>query len=551
MPRVTGGRAVVEQLEREGVDVVFGMPGVHTLDIYDAVIDSDIDHVTTRHEQGAGFMADGYARTTGRVGVALVITGPGLTNAATPIGQAYSDSSPLLVISSQNETNEADRGKGYLHELKDQQGVMENIAAYSEQVDRVADVPAAITEAFDYLDGHRPRPVHIQIPTDVLAREEQVNLARRGSESSAEAADDSLAGPSANLPTDSRAASVDAERIDAAADRFAEADRPLLLLGGGASGAAEQARRLVEQTRVPVVTTVAGKGVVSEDHALSLGATMGNDAAAEFVESRDLVLAVGTELSPREIRSIDLPESLIQIDIDYRNLGKTYPTEIGIVADAAAALRELADKVESQGVRFGEDQREEVAELKRKLAADAAEDRDDRHRILETLRESLDDDAVVVNDMTKICYAAMSDLPTYEPNTFLFPRGYGTLGFSPPAAYGAAVGLPDRQVVSLVGDGGFLFTVQDLATAVKYDLSVPIVIVNDECYGVVDDVQERDYGRTIGTDIENPDFVATARAFGAAAERIDVAEVEDQLPTALDEAFARDRPTVVEIPVDF
>ncbi|WP_274380514.1 thiamine pyrophosphate-binding protein, partial [Halorussus amylolyticus] len=174
MSRLTGGQAVVEQLEREGVDVVFGMPGVHTLEIYDAVIDSEIDHVTTRHEQGAGFMADGYARTTGRVGVALVITGPGLTNAATPIGQAYSDSSPLLVISSQNETNEADRGKGYLHELKDQQGVMENIAAYSQQVERVADIPDAISEAFEYLDGHRPRPVHIQIPTDVLAREDDV-----------------------------------------------------------------------------------------------------------------------------------------------------------------------------------------------------------------------------------------------------------------------------------------------------------------------------------------------------------------------------------------
>ncbi|WP_202935173.1 thiamine pyrophosphate-binding protein [Halorussus amylolyticus] len=340
---------------------------------------------------------------------------------------------------------------------------------------------------------------------------------------------------------------MDSERIEATADRLADADRPLLLVGGGASGAAEHARNLVETTGAPVVSTVAGKGVVSEDHPLSLGATLASESVAEYVESRDLVLAVGTELSPREIRDIDLPENLIHIDIDYRMLDKTYPTEIGIVADAEVALAELVEEVDSRGVYVG-DHTDRVAELR----ADAATtDRDDRHRILDALRESLDDDAVVVNDMTKLCYEAMGELPIYEPDTFLFPRGYGTLGFSPPTAYGAAVGNPDRQVVALVGDGGFLFTVQDLATAVKYDLGLPVVVVNDECYGVVDDVQQRDYGRTIGTDIENPDFVATAEAFGAAAERLDVADIETELPAALDDAFARDRPTLIEIPVDF
>jgi len=526
MPRLTGGEAVVAQLEREGVDVVFGMPGVHTLDIYDALADSSVEHVTTRHEQGAGFMADGYARTTGRVGVALVITGPGLTNAATPIGQAYSDSTPLLVISSQNETNEADRGKGYLHELKDQGGVMESIATYSETVERVADVPAALAEAFAHLDTHRPRPVHLQIPTDVLAREETVALVDRDRD--------------VDL-------SPDEDRLDAAADLLADSSRPLLVVGGGASGAAAEARQLVEETGMPVVSTVAGKGVVPEDHPLSLGATLGEESVDDFVASRDFVLAVGTELGPREFDTVDLPETLVQIDLDYSNFGRTFPTELGIVADAATALNALADRVAERGLRSGH-ARDTVADLRSEAAAD---DRDDRHRILDALRGALDDDAVVVNDMTKLCYEAMAELPVYEPDTFLFPRGYGTLGFSPPTAYGAAGGDPDRQVVALVGDGGFLFTVQDLATAVKYDLGVPVVVVNDDRYGVVDDVQLRDYGRTIGTDIENPDFVALARAFGAAGERLDVDEVETALPAALHDAFARDRPTVVEIPVDF
>jgi len=217
MPRLTGGQAVVEQLEREGVGVTFGIPGVHTLEIYDALVDSGIDHVTARHEQGVGFAADGYARTTGRVGVCLVITGPGLTNVATAVGQAYSDSSPLLVISTANATNEADRGKGHLHELKDQRGVMESIAAESFHVDRVADVPETIAAAFDYLDSHRPRPVHVQIPTDVLERAEPVELVER-------------AAPLLPAP--------DTKRIEEAADRLADAEKPLLVAGGGAVDAA-------------------------------------------------------------------------------------------------------------------------------------------------------------------------------------------------------------------------------------------------------------------------------------------------------------------------
>lgn len=531
MPRMTGGQAVVEQLAREGVDVVFGMPGVHTLDIYDALIDSEIQHVTTRHEQGAGFMADGYARSTGRVGVALVITGPGLTNAATAIGQAYSDSSPMLVISSENETNEYGRGKGLLHEMKDQQGVMEHLTAYSRHVDRVADVPDAITEAFEYLASNRPRPVHIQVPTDVLGREDAVSLTERA--------------PASPPP-------VDDARIDDLADRLANAEAPLLYVGGGASGAAREVRALVDRTGIPVASSVAGKGIVPASHDLNLGATLSRDGLADFVADRDLVLAVGTELTPREAGD-SLPANLVQVDIDYRNIGLNHPTALDIVADAGDALRALLDRLDDREVRFGDVDRDRVASVAAPSVDPDGDDADGRHRIIAALREALDDDAVLVNDMTKLCYEASREFPAEEPDTFLFPRGYGTLGFSPPTAYGAAVGLREtgRQVVALVGDGGFLFTVQDLATAVKYDLSVPVVVLNDECYGVVHDTQIRDYDRAIGTDIENPSFTELAAAFGAAAERIDPDAVETELPAALAAAFERDGPTVVEIPVDF
>jgi acetolactate synthase-1/2/3 large subunit len=527
MERMTGGEAVVRQLEREGVDVAFGIPGVHTLEMYDALVDSDFDHVTGRHEQGVGFMADGYARATGRVGVALVITGPGLTNVATPVGQAYSDSVPMLVISTANATNEGGRGKGYLHETKDQQGLMESIAAYSERVERVADAPRAIADAFEHLDTHRPRPVHVELPTDVLEREEPVELVDRRP---------------ATLP------SPDEDRLDEAAERLADAEAPLLVVGGGAAGAAAAVRRFAEAFGIPVVTTTAGRGVVPPDHELCLDASIRHDAAAEFAASRDVALALGTELSAQETGSVDLPSELVHVDLDYTNFGNNHEAALGIVGDCGTALDRIHERAADLGVRF-EGASAEVAAARPAPVTETA-DENPRHRVIAVLREALADDAVVVNDMTKLCYEAASRFPTGEPGSFLFPRGYGTLGYSPPAAYGAAVGT-DRQVVALVGDGGFLFTVGDLATAVRYDLGVPIVVLNDDSYDVLEDVQRRDYGRTVGTDIENPDFVPLARSFGAEARRVETADLEAELPDALDAAFGRDTPTLIEIPVAF
>ncbi|GAB7093663.1 5-guanidino-2-oxopentanoate decarboxylase [Halolamina litorea] len=525
MDGLTGGEAVVAQLEREGVDIAFGIPGVHTLELYDALLDSDIDHVTTRHEQGAGFAADGYARTTGRVGVCFTITGPGLTNVATAVGQAYSDSSPLLVISTTNATNEADRGKGHLHELKDQQGVMESVSARSYHVDRVADVPGVVADAFDYLDRNRPRPVHIQIPTDVLERAEPVDLIDREPASPP--------GP-------------DTARVAEAADRLADAERPLLVAGGGTADAATAVRAFVDETGIPTITTAAGKGVLPADHDCCVATAMGHDPAEAFVATRDLVLAVGTELSAQDTGETEFPDDLIHVDIDPRNFGNNHETALGIVGDAGPTLDALRERAAERGLTF--DGQAEAADARSDpLAVDAA---DDRHHLLAVLRDALDDDAVVVNDMTKVSYAARTAFPTGAPRSFLFPRGFGTLGFSPPAAFGAAIG-GDRQVVSLVGDGGFLFTVGDLATAVQYDLDVPIVVCNDDSYDILEDVQRRQYGRTMATDIENPDFVALAESFGAAARRIEFDAVAAELPDALAAAFERDRPTLIEVPVTF
>ncbi|QKY19193.1 5-guanidino-2-oxopentanoate decarboxylase [Halolamina sp. CBA1230] len=525
MERLTGGEAVVAQLEREGVDVAFGIPGVHTLEIYDALLDSGIDHVTTRHEQGAGFAADGYARATGRVGVCLVITGPGLTNVATAVGQAYSDSSPLLVISTTNATNEADRGKGHLHELKDQQGAMESIAAESHHVDRVADVPGVIADAFETFDRERPRPIHVQLPTDVLERAEPVELVDR----------EPAAPPG-----------PDTERVAEAVDLLVDAERPLLVVGGGTVDAADAVRTFVDETEIPTITTAAGKGVLPADHRCCVATALGHEPADAFVADRDLVLAVGTELSAQDTADTPFPDDLIHVDIDPTNVGNNHETALGIVGDAGTTLDALRERASERGLAF--DGPAAAADAgPEPLSVDAS---DDRLHLLAVLREALADDAVVVNDMTKLCYTARTRFPTGAPRTFLFPRGFGTLGFSPPAAFGAAIGS-DRQVVSLVGDGGSLFTIGDLATAVQYDLGVPIVVPNDDSYDILEDVQRQRYGRTMATDIENPDFVELAESFGAAARRIEFDAVADELPDALAAAFDRDRPTLIEVPVEF
>ncbi|WP_165875234.1 thiamine pyrophosphate-binding protein [Natrarchaeobius chitinivorans] len=532
MSRTTGGKAVIEQLEREDVDTIFGIPGVHTLEMYDALVDSEIRPVTTRHEQGAGFMADGYARATGNVGVALLITGPGLTNAATPIAQAYSDSSPMLIISSQNKANEIGHARGKLHELKDQKGMMDNIVAYSERVERVNDIPDAISSAFQHLDAHRPRPVHLEIPIDILSRKKAVEPVDRES----------------HVPE-----RPDEVRLRETVDRMEKADKPLLIAGGGTTSAATAVRRFVERTEIPVITTIAGKGVVPKDSPYNIGYRFRQQEVSQFIATRDLVLAVGTELSPMDTKEVEFPENLVHIDIDYRNFGKNYPTAVKLTADASVALEELLALVEERNVTFGTHNRERVADINAHLAQNEPDGSGDQTklRIINTLRSALDDDAIVANDMTKVCYKAAREFPTNHPGTFIFPRGYGTLGFSPPTSFGAAIGCDDRQVVSIVGDGGFMFTVPELSTAVEYDLNVPIVLINDGGYGVIEDTQVRDYGRSVGTDVENPDFIQLAKSTGSATQRVDVDHVESELPAAISDAFDRDRPTVIEIPVNF
>lgn len=530
--RMTGGRAVVEALVRSGVDTVFGIPGVHTLEIYDGFFDHEdsIRHIVTRHEGGAGFMADGYARATGKVGVCLVITGPGVTNTVTALGEAFSDSSPVLMISSQNQTDHMDRDVGALHQLKDQLALTSGCTAWNQRVTDPADIPGAVSAAIGYLQTHRPRPVHIEIPTDVLEAEAEMNF------------------QDCRTPGTFRASSP---QVDQAVEILLGAERPLLWIGGGAVGASEALTELAEMLGAAVVCTGAGKGIVRDDHPLSLGSNLRSDEVREFVGTTDAALVIGSELGVVDTGGgqVPLPDATVRVDVDAPGGDRLYRPRLEIRSDARLFAEELLRRLGPVVVERDADAafRAEVQEV-RDTVADNASDAGEVRAIVDVLRQSLLPEDVVVCDMTMLCYRATSLYPALQPGTFLFPRGFGTLGWSMPAAIGAKLGDPDRNVVSLCGDGGFLFTVQELATAVKYELPLPILLMNNESYGVVERNQERRYGRALGTDICNPDFMLMAESFGAIGRRLtDAAE----LPAALSETFSANRPTIIEFRVDF
>ena len=535
MLKLSGGQAVVKALAAQGVKAVFGIPGVHNLDIYDALLDTpEIAHYVVRHEQSASFMADGYARATGEVGVVLLITGPGLTNALTGIAQAYSDSSPLLVISSQVASPLADKERGSLHELRDQLGVVRPVTIYNQRIARAEDIFPAVQAALKCIAEGRPRPIHLEIPTDVL-------------EAIAE-----IAVPEPDEPpvaASCRRPGPDAARIRRAADLLVRAEHPLILAGGGCvtAGAGQELLAIAELLQAPVLLTGNGKGAVPEDHPLVLGNLSYDEALADLMSKSDALLAVGTRFSAMSTRGFSwpVPQRLVHIDIDPGEIGRNYPAKVGIISDAKFGLAALHEALESWAPEPRPSRAAEAAEIRASVRPAVMGEGPWEMAALRVIRDALAPEDILVNDMTMLSYAAARYYPVLRPRTFMAPRGYGTLGFSYPAALGAQVGRPNRRVVSISGDGGFLFTGVELATAAQYQLPVVALIVNNQGYGVVKRNQMRRFGRSIDVDLHTPDYLNLAEAFGVAAERIPGV---DALGGALERAFRERRPYIVEMP---
>ncbi len=536
MRKLTGGAALVQALSDHGVDIVFGIPGTHNLEIYAHLDAAGIRHVSPRHEQGAGYAADGYARASGQVGVALVTSGPATLNAAAAIGQAYSDSVPVLLISPGMPLRHPGRGNGLLHETKDQRAAMDAVAAYSHRVTSVAEIPVAVAQAFATMTSGRPRPVHLEIPLDVLSEVDEVPPVWP------------LAFPEL-VP--------DPAELDAAALALLGAARPVVLAGGGARGAVRELRELAERLGAPVITTTNGKGVLPDDHPLALGAGVHLPSVRALVEDADTVLVVGSELSPADLWYGPLPLDgrLVRIDIDPVQIVTNANPDVALVGGAASCLRGLLDRLgpgmpvpvgARAGVAAPADPVGRAARWRDALRADSRAEGAAYLGVVEALAGALGRDGILAGDSAMACYyGALANLPAYAPATFLYPTGYGTLGYGLPAAIGAKLARPDVPVVALLGDGGVMFTIAELAGAAQLRLPLPVVVVDNSGYGEIRAEMEERGDHVHAVDLDSPDFVGLGHALGCHAVLTDVAG----LGPALLEALAADRPTLIHVPL--
>ncbi|WP_334174670.1 5-guanidino-2-oxopentanoate decarboxylase [Pseudoxanthobacter sp.] len=521
----TCGEVLIGILEAYGVEVVFGIPGVHNVELYRGLAGSAIRHVTPRHEQGAGFMADGYARATGRPGVCFTITGPGLTNILTAMGQAYSDSVPMLVIASVNSLAEMGTGNGHLHELKSQRALAEGVTAFSHTVTHPAQLPEVIARAMAVFAGSRPRPVYIEIPVDVIT-----------------APGDALPLRARPLPLPPQPPAV---ALEAAACLLGAAARPLVVLGGGAAGAPQAARSLAEALDAPVIMTINARGLLPPDHPLIAGEILTAPPLLAALGEADVVLAVGTEFGETEMYPWPAPlvinGALVRIDIDPQQIMRGPVADVALVGDAGLAMRALCDGLPAVAMRAGATR---AAALRAATQAALPAATAPYRRVMETI-DAILPDAIVVGDSTQTVYFANQFYRPARPRSFFnASTGYGTLGYGLPAAIGARIGEPERPVIALVGDGGVLFTIGELAAAVEAQAPVIVILWNNDGYGEIRSYMEARSITPVGVDLKVPDFMRIAEGFGCAAERV---KSFAGLADALIAANERLVPTVIEI----
>lgn len=508
MQRMTGGRAVAMALKAEGIDHVFGIVGTHDCPLFDGVFgDPAFKVVTVRHEQGASLMAAGYARASGKIAACFVVPGPGLTNALTGIGMAYSESAPMLVFGGQNALAQLEREGGYFHELANSVAVAGSLCGYATRVAAAGDVPKVIREAMRAMRCQRPRPAYIEMPLDVQSGEADVAL----------------------LPPEqySRPAGAPAS-IARAAEALLSAKRPFIFAGGGveSAGATQALERLAQLLGAPVVTSVFGRGAISDRHPLALGDGWGRfNLYDELLTQADIALVVGSRIDVVSDWNLGarFPQRIVQVDIDPLVIGQRRPVEVGIVGDAGLVLEALAGELAGGQKRAPWFDAEGFRQRKRAVLAERA---GPVLELVEDLRAALPDETIFVDDLTLVGYWMPLLLDTYQPRTLIHPGTYGTLGYSLPAAIGAKLACPKQPVVSISGDGGFLFTMQELATASAQNLDLIALVFNDNAFGAIRQYQDRMFGgRHIGAQLKNPDFVKLGESFGAKSVRVEAKQI--------------------------
>jgi acetolactate synthase-1/2/3 large subunit len=525
MVQLTGGQALVQSIKREGVDTIFGLPGVQLDWAFDALYEEqDSIHVIhTRHEQATSYMADGYARATGKVGTCLVVPGPGVLNAGAGLSTAYACSSPVLCLTGQINSQLIGVGRGELHEIPNQLELFSSVTKWAARAMTPAEIPGLVREAFKQLRSGRPRPVALEIPPDVLAMRGEVELLE---------------------PYRAERNAGDPALIKQAAEMLAKAERPAFFVGSGIflSEAWDELREVAEALEAPVAMSRNGRGAISDRHYLGLNPL----AAQRVLPDADVIVAVGTRfLEPAARWGLPPGATVIQIDVDQAEIGRNAKPGLGIVADAKAALAALRGALD--GAAGKRPSRAKELEAVKEEVADTLFEIQPQAAYGLAIRAALPEDGIVVNESTQVGYWSNVGFPVYEPRTFIGSGYQGTLGFGYATALGAQVGQPDRKVVSINGDGGFGYNLQELSTVKAHNINVVGIVFDDGAFGNVKRIQQQSFnGRTIASTLTNPNWLKLADAFGIAGME---ARTPDELEGTLREALATNGPVLISVPV--
>ncbi len=517
------GAQVAHALAQRGVDVVFGIPGVHNIELYRGIGDAGIRHVLPRHEQGAGFMAIGYACVTGRPGVALVISGPGLCNIMTPMGQAYSDSVPMLVLSSCLDPDDDSSGSR-LHEMKDQEGAAATVCDWSATARDAGGVQKLLDRAFTEYSTSRPLPKQIQIPISNLS---------------------DLVSPIPDLDSLPGPAAVSSDDVETVAARIGRSRRPLFIFGGGARGAPAAARRVIERSGAAFFCTYAAKGIIGSSHVLGLGSALPRPESQDVVCEADLVVVIGSRLSETDLWRERLGHrcEMIRIDIDHSALADKHGADVALHGDATRFLEDLAEALPVTARRSGWDPAH-LRKARSEFRASADLERPGIARVADALVDAAGDETVIFSDMTQFAYVAKETACLDVPNRWFHPSGFGTLGFALPAAIGASAAPGHRNVVAVAGDYGFQFTLQELATAVDLGIGLPVVIWDNRALKEIEDCMTAAQIEPFAVAAPGPDLELLARAYRVGYAR---PSSLSEFGRAVVDGFSGNLPTVIHL----
>ncbi len=523
MTKMTGGEAVVESLIANGIETVFGLPGAQLDPIFAALHDRQdrIRIMHSRHEQGCAYMAFGYAEASGNIGTALVVPGPGFLNATAAIVTGYACNTPMLNLVGQGRTPLVGKGFGVLHEIPNQFETARGLVKWADRVTHASEIPDKMANAIGQIRDHRPRPVYLELPFDL-------------SKEPAEIPDIVVAGAGHVTPP------VDTDHVEAAAKALAGAKCPLIMAGGGSRMEGEEIQALAEMLNAPVAMTQNALGTLDCRHELAFTQVGGH----HWWKEADVVLALGTRLFPTAVAwGRDKGLRIIKVDIDANELRRLPPPIQGIHGDVGEVVVSLRTALEREMKSAAPDRSEEIAAVRAAVEEELVSVGPQRE-LLRIIREEIGEDGILVSDLTQLYFAAQDAFPVYKPRTYIHPSYQGTLGHAAATCLGAQVAAGDRPVVGLAGDGGFMFTVQELATAVQHNIPATFLVMNNGVFENVERMLTNDYGnRAICTDLNNPDFVKLAESFGMPGR---LASTPEGLRTALKESIAESGPALIE-----